>query len=81
MYEKVHEKVNVDVHFTKEKPRIHAFIWKNKVHAVSSINLITRARKGQIPVFLFSVSNGNGAYELRFDTDTLQWWLEQIYWS
>ena len=81
MYEKVHEKIKVRVDFKEQDPDIKGFVWKNKDYSVSRINLITRARKGQIPVFLFSVSNDAGAYELRFDTDTLQWFIEQVYWK
>ncbi len=81
MYEKIHQKVEVQVTFLPTHPRIKGFIWKNRQYPVSKINLITRARKGQIPVFLFSVSNDKGAYELRFDTDTLGWFLETVYWK
>ncbi|MBN1916124.1 hypothetical protein JW796_04005 [Candidatus Dojkabacteria bacterium] len=81
MYEKIHQKVDVQVIFLKDRPVVRSFIWKNSHYPISSVNLITRASKGQMPVFLFSVSNEKGAYELRFDTDNLAWWLEQIYYK
>ncbi len=81
MQNEIHDKVEAQVYFLQHRPWIKSFIWKNTKYPVSSMNLVTRARKGQSPVFLFSVSNDKGAYDLRFDTDTLNWYLEKVYWK
>lgn len=80
-YEHVHEPINIYFYTKNNKSYIRAFEWQNRIYKISRNNLITKALKGNKPVYLFSVSNDNGAYKLRFDTDSLAWWLEEIYWE
>jgi len=80
-YEYIHDSIDVWVQFEKQKPQIRAFAWKNKLYKITSLNLITKASNGTVPVHLFSVSNNKGAFKIRLDTDTLSWWLEEIYWE
>jgi len=80
-YEKIHEPISTYV-FTREgRTKVKAFEWKGRIYKVDQNNLTTKARKGTTPVYLFSVSNESGSYKLRFDTDTLNWWLEEILWE
>ena len=80
-YEKIHEPVSTYVFSRQGRTKIKAFEWNGRIYQMTGDNLITRARKGTTPVYLFSVSNNKGAYKLRFDTDTLNWWLEEILWE
>ncbi|MBN1331996.1 hypothetical protein JW978_03875 [Candidatus Dojkabacteria bacterium] len=80
-YEKVHEPVNVVVVYKAGKTRIEGFKWQNELYRISRNNLLTKAQKGSVPIYLFSVSNDKGAYQLRFETDTLDWFLEEIIWE
>lgn len=63
------------------KTEIVGFRWQDTLYRMTANNLITRAQKGTIPIYLFSVSNNSGAYQLRFETDTLDWFLEEIIWK
>ena len=91
-YEKVHEKINVLVIYKSggqtNMQTIHSgmtevvgFRWQDTLYRIKKNNLITSAQKGSIPIYLFSVSNDAGAYQLRFETDTLSWFLEEIIWE
>lgn len=80
-YEYIHEPVDIWIQFERKKPSIRAFAWKDRLYKITSQNLTTRAKKGNTPVHLFSVSNDKGAFKLRLDSDTLSWWLEEIYWE
>jgi hypothetical protein len=80
-YEPIHEQINTYVMTKNGQPIILAFQWKGCAYKITKNNLMTKAKKGNIPVYLFSVSNESGAYKLRFDTDTLHWWLEEILWE
>ena len=80
-YEKVHEKINVLTIYKSGKTKIVGFRWEDDLYKITSNNLTTRAQKGTAPVYLFSISNSKGAYQLRFETDTLDWFLEEIIWE
>lgn len=81
-YQKVHQRIEVSAIFKPgKKPQILSFLWDGRSYEIRQVNMINRLFKGENFVFIFSVSNSNGAYQLRFDTDNLNWWLEQIYWE
>jgi len=80
-YEKIHKPISTYVFSRKGLTKIKAFEWDGRIYHITGNNLVTRARKGTIPIYLFSVSNDSGSYKLRFDTDTLSWWLEEILWK
>ncbi|MBD3280179.1 hypothetical protein GF389_01480 [Candidatus Dojkabacteria bacterium] len=80
-YEKVHEKINVLTLYKSQKTRIVGFRWQDRLYKIDGNNLITKAQKGTAPVYLFSVSNKKGAYQLRLETETLAWFLEEIIWE
>lgn len=81
MYEKVHEQIQVSATFQKGKVLIHSFTWKDKQYDVEALHLPVHARRGRESVWMFYVSTAGGAYKLRFDTDTLFWWIEEVSWE
>lgn len=80
-YEKIHAPVSTYVFSRAGQTKIKAFEWEGRIYHITNNNLITSALKGTIPVYLFSVSNNKGSYKLRFDSDTLKWWLEEVLWE
>lgn len=80
-YEKVHEPVSTYIFAHKGRFKIKAFKWQGRIYRINSNNLMTMAQKGINTVYLFSVSNESGAFQLRFDTETLKWWLEEVMWD
>lgn len=81
MYEPIHEKIQVLVEFTNHRLKIISFEWQGREHIVDQINLITKARKGRELVWVYYVSNQGAAYKLRYDTESITWWLEEITWD
>jgi hypothetical protein len=82
MYDSIHEKIQVTARFQPGKrPDIKSFTWKDKEHVVEQVTLVSKARKGREVVWLFNVATKTAAFKLRFDTDSLTWWLEQHTWG
>lgn len=81
MYDPVHEKIKVDAIFENGKVSVTRFKWKNKVYKVDQVTLVTKAYRGRDAVWLVYVTTLTAAYKLRFDTDTLNWWMEEFTWS
>jgi hypothetical protein len=82
MYEAVHERINVTIKFLEGKrPHIVDFTWRDKLYHVEKVHMLAKARKGHTAVWLFNVSTTNAAFKLRFDADTLEWFLEEYTWE
>lgn len=81
MYEPIHEKIKVLVEFNNHRLKIINFEWQGREHVVEQINLVTKARKGRELVWVYYVSNEAAAYKLRYDTESITWWLEEITWD
>lgn len=52
--------------------------WKNRVHKIEKVSLHYTFREGRILYHMFSVSTKTLAMKLRFDTETLNWRLEEV---
>lgn len=82
MYDKLHEKIQVTATFASNgKAIIERFTWKNKDYPVTEVTLITKAYHGRDTVWMFHVVTPTAAFKLRFDTDTMNWWLEESTWE
>lgn len=81
MYEQIHARIEVTAIFTPHRLKIEKFTWEGRDYIINQINLVTKARKGRELVWLYYVSNDNAAYKLRYDTESLIWWLEEITWE
>lgn len=81
-YETIHEKITVNATFNEElQLDVNGFRWKDKIYKVDRVHMINRLNKGDKLVYFVSTSDEQGAYKLRFDTDSLQWWMEEVYWK
>lgn len=52
-----------------------------QVHKVHNSEFAHAIRRGREKVYIFSVNIGLNNYRLRFETDTLKWYLEGIYFA
>jgi hypothetical protein len=80
-YEQIGAEISVHAEFSNHKIRIVDFVWKQKTYKVDNINMIAKARRGRELVWVYYVSNIHGAYKLRFDTEAMQWWLDEVTWE
>ena len=82
MYEKIEDKISVDVVFrASERVEVKKFFWDKKIYEISSLNLWHRMNRGNEFIYLFSVSNDTATFNIRFHTSDLSWWLESVYWD
>lgn len=81
-YTPVHEKISVEAKFSiGGKLEVTSFIWKDKEYTVSEVTFVSKAYRGRDTVWLVHVATHSAAFKLRFDTDTLNWWLEEFTWE
>ena len=80
MTTKISEPVSVNLAYdaTKNTAYPKAIVWKNRLYAVRKVGLAHKFRKGRTLYHVFSVISGNTFLRLIFDTENLNWRLEEI---
>jgi len=73
MTELINEKVEVGMSSTPKWVK-----WENRVHRIDKVGLHYTFREGRVLYHIFSVSTKTLAMKLRFDTETLNWRLEEV---
>lgn len=76
-YDSVREPVEVLVAFKNARPEPMMFKWGKQYYQIRKINLVHAERIGREKVYFFSVSDDANAYRLSFNTESLQWALEE----
>ncbi len=81
MYETINEKIDVIAvfgsGFRDAKPfRIK---WQGKDHTITKIGYQHRVKEGRKMIHVFSATDGSTFFELRFDTDELQWLIGRVW--
>jgi len=81
MAEKIKEPVSVNLAYNhkKRQTKILKIIWKNAVYNINKHGLHYTFKKGSTLIHVFSVSNSSLNFKLTFDTDSLNWMLEEVY--
>ena len=79
MLEKVGERIEVEVDFLEKRVVPRKFFWQNRVWEIKKIGLIHPSWQGRAKIYHFSVSDGVNFFRLSFNTDTLEWRLEEVY--
>lgn len=72
------ESVNVWVLFEKNTIKPHTFFWRNRQIKVDKINLVHTSKDGSNTFYHFSVSSNGNFYRLKFDTQSMKWFLEAV---
>lgn len=80
MNEVINEKVSVVTIYDREKRTAvpYKLKWHGRVYKITNIGYHHTAREGRTLNHIFSVTDGNLAFRLRLDTETLSWTLEQV---
>lgn len=55
-----------------------AIYWNSRLYYINKIGYHHQIKHGQTIQHIFSVSNDHLAFRLRLNTQTLQWYLEEI---
>lgn len=79
VYQKINEKVDVLVDFAGHKIRPLVFKWGGRDYQVKNVNLVHMAREGREKIYYFSVSDEANYFKLKYNTESLEWLLEETY--
>lgn len=70
------EKIKVLVNFDGPKITPLAFRRAGRLYKNLKLNMVYHLREGEKTIFRFFVSDAANSYQLRFDTETLEWFIE-----
>ena len=71
------EKIKVLVQFDDTKVKPLAFRRNGRLYKIKKLNMVYHLKEGDQTIFRFFVSDEANSYQLRFETETLQWFLEE----
>ncbi|HOK53339.1 MAG TPA: hypothetical protein PLU88_14725 [Armatimonadota bacterium] len=74
----VDETVRVGAAFDNSKVLPMWFRWRNRYYKIKAVNYTWSTNKGSARLHHYAVTDGATIYELRFDTNTLEWTLSKI---
>lgn len=69
------EQIKILAKFNFNKVEIIAFNCADKVYKISHTNFIHHFKEGDQIIFIFHVSDNINNYKLRFEAETLNWFL------
>lgn len=72
------EPINAWVLFKDNQIQPYLFFWKNRQIKVDTINLVHTSHDGASVFYHFSISAGGNFYQLKFDAQKLNWFLEKV---
>lgn len=80
MAEVIDEAVSVDLlsNHTTKKAYPWVVHWRQNRYIISKVGLHHTVREGRTLCHIFSVTDGNTFFKLRFDTETLGWKLLEV---
>ncbi len=80
MQEVINEKVSVVTVFDRQSGVVmpKRLKWQGKYYEIETLGYHHTVRAGRKLLHIFSVANSALAFRLRFDTETLHWFLEEV---
>jgi hypothetical protein len=80
MLQTINEKVSVITLYNHQTNRVSPkkIKWNGKIYPINLIGYHHRYQEGNKLIHIFSVSNRNLFFRLKFDTQNLEWILEEI---
>lgn len=78
---KINEKIKVvtlfDPYSRINKPLL--LKWNSRTYKITKLGFHHKYKQGRTLMHVFSVTDGSTFFRIRFDTDTLDWVLEETY--
>lgn len=80
MPEFINEQVSVNLlsNHLKRSTAPTSLYWRGRRYTITKVGLHHTTREGRTLVHIFSVTDGAAFFNLRLDTDTLQWKLIEL---
>lgn len=79
MHQLLNEPIEVLVEFKGKRVKPRRIRWSNNIYDISTVNLVHSVQEGTKKVFYFSVSDATNFMKLRFETESLEWRLVELY--
>ncbi len=76
---KQRDPIDVLVIFETERARPYSFKWAGRKFVVEKINLSYAKRMGNGKHIFYSVTAEGNYFKLVFDTNEMQWWVEEVH--
>jgi len=76
---KTKQPTDIIVIFVDNIIRPHIFKWAGKKFKVEKINLIHEEKLGDDKLVYFSITSENNYFKLVFNTNSLKWFIEEVY--
>ena len=76
----IHEPISVVAIYDRVRNEVTPWRikWQGRVYTISKIGFHHTIHEGRILQHIFSVTDGNTAFKLKHDTETLHWTLEEV---
>lgn len=74
----ISEAVNVWVFFRQNRMEPYVFFWRGRKIKVDKVNLVHSSKNGATIFYHFALSANGNFYQLRFDSNKLNWILERV---
>lgn len=74
----IDEMVRVAAAFDKRRVKPMWFRWRNRYYKVKSVNYTWSSNHGSAQLHHYSVTDGLNTYELKFNSNTLEWMLGEV---
>jgi hypothetical protein len=80
MHEIINEKVSVVAIHNVDRKALMPFKiqWRGRIYYIKKLGYHHTVRDGKVLNHIFSVTDGNMAFRLKFNTDNLSWTLEEV---
>lgn len=76
---KLNEQIEVITKFTKQGAQPAIFKYAGKKWLVEKINLVYEQKAGNNKLVYFSVTSQSNYFKLVFNTNSLKWYIEEVY--
>ena len=78
MNEIINEKISVVMIYNQKNVMPCRIKWQGRIYHIAKIGFHHQIKEGSRLFHIFSVTDGNLDFRLRFDTESLHWTLEEI---
>ena len=79
MHQLLNEAIDVEVSFVGNRVHPNRIRWGRHTYTMPHVNLVHGAQEGKKRIFYFAVSDKTNFMKLRFDAETLEWRLVELY--
>jgi hypothetical protein len=75
----IDESIRVGAAFENRRVLPVWFVWRNRRYKVERVCFTWHSNQGNSKIYHYSVTDGINTYELRFNSNTLEWSLGGVY--